>query len=213
MPVAEEPGSVGCRPQTWVGRLQNLSVHFPGPLVDLLPALQVAGSSLVSLSPTDGEGRVDVGPRDLPRLPNLSSHTLNWSLMRTDVAMMAFEKDDAADKRLRICRYNFSSSALVLCLMGLLYLLLVLERACGLDQRGKITSTGGSCQELTRGVQQDVAFYRRRHVYRVVSTFLGFGEMQHAKDLKKASSNTAWKQTCRMGWSIYPQKLTYELET
>uniref|UniRef100_A0A4W6G7Y0 Si:ch211-214j8.12 n=1 Tax=Lates calcarifer TaxID=8187 RepID=A0A4W6G7Y0_LATCA len=36
--------------QTWSGQLQNLSVHFPGPLVDLLPALQVAGSSLVSLT-------------------------------------------------------------------------------------------------------------------------------------------------------------------
>ncbi|XP_069555937.1 uncharacterized protein [Brachyistius frenatus] len=36
--------------QTWSGQLMSLSVHFPGPLVDLLPALQVAGSSLVSLS-------------------------------------------------------------------------------------------------------------------------------------------------------------------
>ncbi|XP_040010966.1 uncharacterized protein si:ch211-214j8.12 [Xiphias gladius] len=35
---------------TWSGQLQNLSVHFPGDLVDLLPALQVAGSSLVSLT-------------------------------------------------------------------------------------------------------------------------------------------------------------------
>lgn len=36
--------------QTWSGQLRNLSVHYPGPLVDLLPALQVAGSSLVSLT-------------------------------------------------------------------------------------------------------------------------------------------------------------------
>ncbi|XP_071338687.1 uncharacterized protein [Trachinotus anak] len=36
--------------QTWSGQLQSLSVHFPGPLVDLLPSLQVAGSSLVSLT-------------------------------------------------------------------------------------------------------------------------------------------------------------------
>ncbi len=36
--------------QTWSGQLRSLSVHYPGPLVDLLPALQVAGSSLVSLT-------------------------------------------------------------------------------------------------------------------------------------------------------------------
>ncbi|XP_044053943.1 uncharacterized protein si:ch211-214j8.12 [Siniperca chuatsi] len=36
--------------QTWSGQLRHLSVHYPGPLVDLLPALQVAGSSLVSLN-------------------------------------------------------------------------------------------------------------------------------------------------------------------
>ncbi|XP_040897313.1 uncharacterized protein si:ch211-214j8.12 [Toxotes jaculatrix] len=36
--------------QTWSGQLQSLSIHFPGPLVALLPALQVAGSSLVSLT-------------------------------------------------------------------------------------------------------------------------------------------------------------------
>uniref|UniRef100_A0A3Q1EWN5 Si:ch211-214j8.12 n=1 Tax=Acanthochromis polyacanthus TaxID=80966 RepID=A0A3Q1EWN5_9TELE len=36
--------------QTWSGQLQSFSVHFPGPLVDLHPALQVAGSSLVSLT-------------------------------------------------------------------------------------------------------------------------------------------------------------------
>eukprot|EP00064_Thunnus_orientalis_P012920 superscaffoldBa00002039_g12956 len=35
---------------TWSGQLRSLSVHYPGPLVDLLPALQVAGSSLVSLT-------------------------------------------------------------------------------------------------------------------------------------------------------------------
>lgn len=36
--------------QTWSGQLQSLSVHFPGPVLGLLPALQVAGSSLVSLT-------------------------------------------------------------------------------------------------------------------------------------------------------------------
>ncbi|XP_026200137.1 uncharacterized protein si:ch211-214j8.12 [Anabas testudineus] len=36
--------------QTWSGQLRSLSVHYPGPLVDLLPALQLAGSSLVSLT-------------------------------------------------------------------------------------------------------------------------------------------------------------------
>ncbi|KAM7416545.1 hypothetical protein PAMA_018552 [Pampus argenteus] len=36
--------------QTWSGQLQSLSVQYPVCLVDLLPALQVAGSSLVSLS-------------------------------------------------------------------------------------------------------------------------------------------------------------------
>ncbi|KAM9857792.1 uncharacterized protein ACBR49_019054 [Aulostomus maculatus] len=36
--------------QTWSGQLQRLSVRYPGPLGDLLPALQVAGSSLVSLT-------------------------------------------------------------------------------------------------------------------------------------------------------------------
>lgn len=35
--------------QTWSGRLRSLSVNYSGPLVDLLPALQVAGSSLLSL--------------------------------------------------------------------------------------------------------------------------------------------------------------------
>lgn len=35
---------------TWSGQLKSLSVHFPGPLVELLPALQIAGSSLVSLT-------------------------------------------------------------------------------------------------------------------------------------------------------------------
>lgn len=36
--------------QTWSGQLRSLSVRFPGPLVDILPALQVAGSFLVSLT-------------------------------------------------------------------------------------------------------------------------------------------------------------------
>ncbi|XP_070759944.1 uncharacterized protein [Enoplosus armatus] len=36
--------------QTWSGQLRSLSVHYPGPLVDLFPALQVAGSSLVSVT-------------------------------------------------------------------------------------------------------------------------------------------------------------------
>lgn len=36
--------------QTWSGLLRSLSVHYSGPLVDLLPALQVAGSSLASLT-------------------------------------------------------------------------------------------------------------------------------------------------------------------
>lgn len=35
---------------TWSGQLQDLSVHYQGPLVDLFPALQVAGCSLVSLT-------------------------------------------------------------------------------------------------------------------------------------------------------------------
>ncbi|KAF1389725.1 hypothetical protein PFLUV_G00076460 [Perca fluviatilis] len=34
----------------WAGQLRSLSVHFPGALLDLLPALGVAGSSLVSLA-------------------------------------------------------------------------------------------------------------------------------------------------------------------
>ncbi|XP_034025891.1 uncharacterized protein si:ch211-214j8.12 [Thalassophryne amazonica] len=36
--------------QTWSDQLRSLSVLYPGPLVDLLPGLQVAGSSLVSLT-------------------------------------------------------------------------------------------------------------------------------------------------------------------
>ncbi len=36
--------------QTWSGQLRSLSLHYPGRLVDLLPALQVAGSSLLSLT-------------------------------------------------------------------------------------------------------------------------------------------------------------------
>lgn len=36
--------------QAWSGQLRSLSVHYSGPLVDLLPALQVAGSSLLSLT-------------------------------------------------------------------------------------------------------------------------------------------------------------------
>lgn len=36
--------------QAWSGQLQSLSFHYPGPLVDLLLPLQVAGSSLISLS-------------------------------------------------------------------------------------------------------------------------------------------------------------------
>ncbi|XP_076587485.1 uncharacterized protein LOC143321186 [Chaetodon auriga] len=36
--------------QPWSGQLQSLSLHYSGPLEDLLPALQVAGSSLLSLT-------------------------------------------------------------------------------------------------------------------------------------------------------------------
>ncbi|XP_060893870.1 uncharacterized protein si:ch211-214j8.12 isoform X1 [Labrus mixtus] len=35
---------------TWSGQLRNLSLHYLGPLLDLLPALQISGSSLVSLT-------------------------------------------------------------------------------------------------------------------------------------------------------------------
>lgn len=36
--------------QTWSGQLRSLSILFPGRLADLLPALQAAGSSLLSLT-------------------------------------------------------------------------------------------------------------------------------------------------------------------
>ncbi|XP_068166683.1 uncharacterized protein si:ch211-214j8.12 [Antennarius striatus] len=36
--------------QMWPGQLQSLSVNYSGPLVNLLPALEVAGSSLLSLT-------------------------------------------------------------------------------------------------------------------------------------------------------------------
>lgn len=36
--------------QMWSDQLRSLSLHYSGPLVDLLPALQVAGSSLLSLT-------------------------------------------------------------------------------------------------------------------------------------------------------------------
>lgn len=36
--------------QTWSGQLRGLSLHYPAPLLGLLPALRVAGSSLVSLT-------------------------------------------------------------------------------------------------------------------------------------------------------------------
>lgn len=36
--------------QTWSGQLRNLSFIYSGPVVDLLPALQVAGCSLISLT-------------------------------------------------------------------------------------------------------------------------------------------------------------------
>nr|XP_046243073.1 uncharacterized protein si:ch211-214j8.12 [Scatophagus argus]XP_046243074.1 uncharacterized protein si:ch211-214j8.12 [Scatophagus argus]XP_046243075.1 uncharacterized protein si:ch211-214j8.12 [Scatophagus argus]XP_046243076.1 uncharacterized protein si:ch211-214j8.12 [Scatophagus argus] len=36
--------------QAWSGQLRSLSVHHMGPLVDVLPALQVAGPSLLSLT-------------------------------------------------------------------------------------------------------------------------------------------------------------------
>lgn len=36
--------------QTWSGQLRSLSVQYAGPLLDLHPAVQVAGSSLVSLT-------------------------------------------------------------------------------------------------------------------------------------------------------------------
>ncbi|KAM7017558.1 uncharacterized protein LKV04_000884 [Tautogolabrus adspersus] len=35
---------------TWSGQMRNLSLHYLGPLLDLLPALQISGSSLVSLT-------------------------------------------------------------------------------------------------------------------------------------------------------------------
>uniref|UniRef100_A0A3B5AZB4 Si:ch211-214j8.12 n=1 Tax=Stegastes partitus TaxID=144197 RepID=A0A3B5AZB4_9TELE len=92
--------------QTWSDQLQIFSVQFPGPLMDLLPALQVAGSSLVSLTvegvrtsphsplleviracPRLRELFISAEPpttaqeeedeEDLPQLPNLCSLTLN----------------------------------------------------------------------------------------------------------------------------------------
>ncbi|XP_019949168.2 uncharacterized protein [Paralichthys olivaceus] len=45
-PVSVLPAAL----QTWSGQLLSLSVQFSGPLVDLLPAIQVVGSSLVSLT-------------------------------------------------------------------------------------------------------------------------------------------------------------------
>ncbi|CAN9513364.1 unnamed protein product [Ophioblennius macclurei] len=36
--------------QSWSGQLRSLSLQFPGPLIDLFPALKVAGPSLVSLT-------------------------------------------------------------------------------------------------------------------------------------------------------------------
>ncbi|XP_078107758.1 uncharacterized protein LOC144518737 isoform X2 [Sander vitreus] len=51
--------------RAWAGQLQNLSVHFPGPLLDLLPAVDIAGSSLVSLTLQ--------GVRTSPRTPLLEA--------------------------------------------------------------------------------------------------------------------------------------------
>lgn len=36
--------------QSWSGQLRSLSVQFPGPMVDLFPALKIAGPSLLSLT-------------------------------------------------------------------------------------------------------------------------------------------------------------------
>lgn len=36
--------------QTWSGQLRSLSLNYQGPLLDLLPALQISGSSLVNLT-------------------------------------------------------------------------------------------------------------------------------------------------------------------
>ncbi|XP_061529459.1 uncharacterized protein si:ch211-214j8.12 [Phycodurus eques] len=95
--------------QSWSGQLRSLSVHHQGPLLDLLPALQVSGSSLVSLtlegvrtnphaplpeliracpklkvlliSAEPPASLLDQEPdeRELPSLPNLCSLTLNFS--------------------------------------------------------------------------------------------------------------------------------------
>uniref|UniRef100_A0A8C9ZG62 Si:ch211-214j8.12 n=1 Tax=Sander lucioperca TaxID=283035 RepID=A0A8C9ZG62_SANLU len=51
--------------RAWAGQLWSLSVHFPGPLLDLLPAVDVAGSSLVSLTLQ--------GVRTSPRTPLLEA--------------------------------------------------------------------------------------------------------------------------------------------
>ncbi|XP_061674330.1 uncharacterized protein si:ch211-214j8.12 [Syngnathoides biaculeatus] len=95
--------------QSWSGQLRSLSVHHQGPLLDLLPALQVSGSSLISLTlegvrtnrhsplleliracPKLKVLLISAGPphalldqepdeRELPSLPNLCSLTLNFS--------------------------------------------------------------------------------------------------------------------------------------
>ncbi|XP_041642637.1 uncharacterized protein si:ch211-214j8.12 [Cheilinus undulatus] len=94
--------------QMWSGQLRSLSLHHPGPLLDLLPALQISGPSLVSLtlegvksSPRfflleviracprlrdllvfaecPNEPLEEEDGEDLPRLPHLSTLTLQFS--------------------------------------------------------------------------------------------------------------------------------------
>lgn len=82
--------------QTWSGQLQNLSVNFLGPLADLLPALQVAGSSLVSLS-LEGVKTSPHTPlleviRACPRLRNL--------LISAEPPIMRQREEDQVDEDL-----------------------------------------------------------------------------------------------------------------
>lgn len=81
--------------QTWSGQLRSFSVHFPGPLVDLLPALQVAGSSLVSLT-LDGVKTSPHTPlleviKACPRLRDL--------LISAEPPVMQVEEEDEEDQQ------------------------------------------------------------------------------------------------------------------
>lgn len=100
--------------QTWSGQLRSLSLNYQGPLLDLLPALQISGPSLVNLTlegiKTSPHTPLQDIIRACPRLKDLMVSAESTSMLQEedDEVQQPFDPDPPRLPNLQSLKLKFS---------------------------------------------------------------------------------------------------------